>query len=876
MISHSVRWLLNPKTLIRGCAIWAVAAALVSSSAARGDQVLVSVYSFSGTGSVDLIDPSTGLDTGPYISGLNSPSGVAIGTDGSIYVAEQGTQTMPGDVQHYTASGAYLDTLPLPADAANGNFMLAAGGVRVGPNGNVYATDYAAAYRPYEGLSNTGLFQFSGTDGSFVSSVVANMTSGVSLAFDNAGNVYVADFGTQGVPNGQIIKYNAATQTQTTIIASGSGPSDAPLQNPDGVLLLPNGNLLVGDLQGSDLLQYTTSGAYVAPFVLGANQPALSFPGGLQFTPNGQDILVANLGADFVNGSVAEFDLNGNLLNNWSTGLASDVAVLTSPAVTWNAAASNYSSGSNWSTMSAPNAAGANATFGAGSGTLGATTVVTVDGQFTVGTLAFNNASTQYILQSADGSSSITLNNNGLGGLVSVPAGGQTHTIDTTLILDDIGSTGFNIGTGSTLNINGTITGSGALALTGGGNLSITGGGSISNGGGTTIENGQLQVSSTGSISGALTLMVAYGYNGELDLAAAATTLSSITSSTDSVSGTTATVNTATGSALATYGLNVSGTLNLNSGTTNTGSMTVNASPTFADGAQLNVNGGTVRINSETTGWSVGSNVAINVAPTATLQLALSRIIAATQPNASSSSPNLVTINNHGSLGSSGGLYILNSSQSVGLITGTAVPDANGATVYDGDTVVGTESQSASLTATQILQNSLTINNGSSVTIVPSSSGSDTAAVDDDSATSDAVATSAPSASVLHFASDASAAIQAAIDSGSISATTGKRFQTRILAIERLAAENPEANVAAMEESLLDLLATTMQSPPAGLSFGSSSSSPAIEPATIGLSSNPGLSSGTAAVPEPSTFVLAAATGICLTIVARRRRAARL
>ena len=177
---------------------------------------------------------------------------------------------MPGDVQHYTAGGTYVGTIPLPADAANGNFMLAAGGVRIGPDGNVYATDYAAAFRPFEGLSNTGLFEFSGTDGSFISSAVANMTSGVSLAFDNAGNAYVADFGTQGVPNGQIIKYNAATQTQTTIIASGSGPSAAPLQNPDGVLLLPNGNLLVGDLQGQNLLEYTTSGTYVTPLVLGA------------------------------------------------------------------------------------------------------------------------------------------------------------------------------------------------------------------------------------------------------------------------------------------------------------------------------------------------------------------------------------------------------------------------------------------------------------------------------------------------------------------------------------------------------------------------------------------------------------------------------
>ena len=195
--------------------------------------------------------------------------------------------------------------------------------MRVGPNGNVYATDYGAESRPANGLSDTAIFQYSGVTGSFVSSAVSGLNNATGLAVDNAGNIFVADYG-----GGLVAKYNSITQSKTTIITQGSGPSNSPLSAPSGLLLLPNGNLLVGDLNNSNILEYTTSGTYVAPFVLGSNQSAVSFPSGLQFTPNGQDILVANLGADFVHGSVAEFDLKGNLLNNWTTGLASDVAVL--------------------------------------------------------------------------------------------------------------------------------------------------------------------------------------------------------------------------------------------------------------------------------------------------------------------------------------------------------------------------------------------------------------------------------------------------------------------------------------------------------------------------------------------------------------------
>ena len=60
--------------------------------------------------------------------------------------------------------------------------------------------------------------------------------------------------------------------------------------------------------------------------------------------------------------------------------------------------------------------------------------------------------------------------------------------------------------------------------------------------------------------------------------------------------------------------------------------------------------------------------------------------------------------------------------QTVGIISGDTV-SSSPVTTYSGNTTVGDGTNAANLTATQILQNTLTINAGSTVTIAPSGSG---------------------------------------------------------------------------------------------------------------------------------------------------------
>ena len=141
-----------------------------------------------------------------------------------------------------------------------------------------------------------------------------------------------------------------------------------------------------------------------------------------------------------------------------------------------------------------------------------------------------------------------------------------------------------------------------------------------------------------------------------------------------------------------------------------TGVLTVSGQPKL-NGGSINVNAGTLAFTNTVAASGTGA-VSVTVSQGATLQLA----------GSASALTSATTVLNHGSaVGLTGGLQVTGGNQTVGVVTGTGTVNADGATVYDGDTVV---SGGADLTATQILQNSLTINAGSTVTIAPSSSDS--------------------------------------------------------------------------------------------------------------------------------------------------------
>jgi autotransporter-associated beta strand protein len=302
------------------------------------------------------------------------------------------------------------------------------------------------------------------------------------------------------------------------------------------------------------------------------------------------------------------------------------------------------------------------------------------------------------------------------------------------------------------------------------------------------------------------------------------------------------------------------GTLQLASPNTYTGSTTISA------------NGGTLQIVGPS--GSIAST-SISVGVGGTLQLA----------GTTGGLPNSPNITTHGTGTANDGALELTgiATETVGTVSGdtSQISDQNNVqvTVYSGNTTVGDGTNAASLTATQILQNTLTINAGSTVTIAPSGSGiqMDAAAT----AATSSVATSESTAD-SDSSSDPFTAIQAAIDSGAISSAKGQQLENRIAAIERLAATDPGLDVSLLEDRVLAALPTPSVWSSSGTSplidsgsgllavdSGTSGSSPSGATAAFAPAADFGGSP--AAVPEPSTLLLAAMGGIGILMAFRRR-----
>ena len=343
------------------------------------------------------------------------------------------------------------------------------------------------------------------------------------------------------------------------------------------------------------------------------------------------------------------------------------------------------------------------------------------------------------------------------------------------------------------------------------------------------------------------------------------------------------------------YGLTVGGlslgsSLNLGIGNNGTaagaGTLTIAGAPTFGANTNMTINSGTVVFSlPSSAAVTIGSGASVTVAAAATLQLA-GTVSAFSDP----ASGNLVNVTNHGSLASGGGLQVTGGGQTVGEISGTASGGGSKPTTYDGDTVVGTSSAAASLTATQILQNSLTINAGSTVTIAPAAGDGDGAVLAASATASSAVADSAVSGETAsgESGSDPFAAIQAAIAGGAISGTTGRVLENRIAAIERLAASDPGLDASLMESRVLAVLPSSEALPPSGqsgsvdsaslgrgaslLAFDSSAFGESPAGAARGAFSPSGnVGDSPVAVPEPSSLLLALVSGMSILVAARPR-----
>ena len=322
------------------------------------------------------------------------------------------------------------------------------------------------------------------------------------------------------------------------------------------------------------------------------------------------------------------------------TGSQIDLMVTNpSASAAWNFNGSgNYGDSTKWDPTTVPNAPGDVATFGNGTTNLignppTAAINVTIDGNYTVGGLVFDNTNgTTYNLSYGGADTGLTLNNNGAGATLTVASGAGSPTILTNITLAD--NTTFNVVDAASnllLSLNdpgvvlGEADGSHSLTKTGAGTLTIDRTSSYT--GGTTVSDGTLTVTATGSIgSGPLEV------DGDtsilnLDNATTPQTVGGLSGSG------TSRVNVAAGAALvvqpaagtSTY----AGTLSLAAGSpagslsvAGAGTEVLTAAPQLGNGAVLNVSSGTLKVAATVGTVSVGTGVTANVSGTGTLELA--------------------------------------------------------------------------------------------------------------------------------------------------------------------------------------------------------------------------------------------------------------
>ena len=256
-----------------------------------------------------------GQFTQPSMPGDTGPSGIAVGPNGLVYVAD----TWNSRVQVFARTGEFVGkfgSLATPGGQFNTPAAIAAGqrggslntpeGLAIDADGNVFVANEGrmrtrGAYNVQKFAADGGFLQRWGHDG-----VAPGQFDGpAGIAVDAAGSFYVADTG-----NNRIQKFNKYGQLQTMWGSSGDGL----LRNPLGLAIDPDGNLLVADQGNKQVQKFTPEGRFLARW-------------GQRFSSTGPETFIfpiavaADAGhvyvADLVGRTIQVFDPTGQLLHRW-------------------------------------------------------------------------------------------------------------------------------------------------------------------------------------------------------------------------------------------------------------------------------------------------------------------------------------------------------------------------------------------------------------------------------------------------------------------------------------------------------------------------------------------------------------------------------
>ena len=277
------------------------------------------VTTFAGMGGIK--GSANGADS---LASFSGPFGVAVDAQGNVYVADAGNNQIrmistAGSVSTFAGTGI--------AGSANGtvdtttfNSPL---GVAADGSGNLYVADYENNL--IRKISSVGMVStFAGTGAAGAddgSAATATFDLPEGIAVDAAGNVYVADNGNDRIrkitPDGQV-----STLAGSGLVGSSNGMGTAASFNsPFGIAVDAAGNVYVAD-SGSNLIRKITPSGSVSTFAgSGAKGAADATGGAASFnTP-------AGLAID-AKGNVFVADENNNLIRKiTASGVVSTITV---------------------------------------------------------------------------------------------------------------------------------------------------------------------------------------------------------------------------------------------------------------------------------------------------------------------------------------------------------------------------------------------------------------------------------------------------------------------------------------------------------------------------------------------------------------------
>ncbi|MBK8269589.1 MAG: hypothetical protein IPK83_15320 [Planctomycetes bacterium] len=300
----------------------------------------------------------SGATVGDFVTagagGLSKPAGIALGLNGNVLVASNGTNAV---LEYDRSSGAFVGAFVM----AGSGGLVAPFGLEIGPNGNLFVT------------SNDGrILEYDGVNGAFLSVFVTNTGSGGlddprCIAFKPDGNLLAASFSTRSV-----LEYNGVTGNLIGKFNRAGTDIALTMAGPWGVRIGPDGQVYIsrhfhngapgegghdhdddesGLSQGDVIHLHVNStriymfdaptGNFIRSYVTG-NDTGLRFSAGFDFQPgwdidcnNNQMIdscdISSGASADVNGNSIpdeCEIDCNGNgiydRLDIWPNGAAFD------------------------------------------------------------------------------------------------------------------------------------------------------------------------------------------------------------------------------------------------------------------------------------------------------------------------------------------------------------------------------------------------------------------------------------------------------------------------------------------------------------------------------------------------------------------------